>query len=303
VRGCLEAYVAHLVACGYSPSSIQHARKAVPQLLAHLEGRGVRDIRAASEADIASFVAQLRQRRTRAGELYSPWTVLEYVTSVRGFFAYLEKRGLLLMSPARELTLPKPERLPRALSEVQVKRLLQAPAHYSAVGRRDRTILEVLYGTGLRVGECERLDVSDVELREGRLLVRSGKGKKDRVVPLVGAAQRALEVYLREVRQAFVHQPREQAVFLSAIGTRLTVQMIERQVRSYARALGLRVTPHMLRHSCATHLLRGGADVRYIQELLGHRGLDTTALYVKVDVGRLSEVVGRAHPRDRQKAR
>jgi integrase/recombinase XerD len=158
---------------------------------------------------------------------------------------------------------------------------MAAPPYWGAVGPRDRAILEVLYGTGIRVGECVRLELQDVDLREGRLLVRNGKGKKDRVVPLVGQAFAALDRYLREVRHALVRDPREQAVFLSAIGTRLSSVMLQRQVRQYAKTLGLRVTPHVLRHSCATHLLRHGADVREIQQLLGHRALETTALYTE----------------------
>jgi integrase/recombinase XerD len=178
-----------------------------------------------------------------------------------------------------------------------------APPYWGAVGPRDRAILEVLYGAGIRVGECVRLDLQDVALRDGRLLVRNGKGKKDRVVPLVGQAFAALDRYLREVRHALVRDPREQAVFLSAIGTRLSAVMLQRQVRQYAKPLGLRVTPHVLRHSCATHLLRHGADVREIQQLLGHRALETTALYTRVDVSDLAAVLARAHPRERRRRR
>jgi integrase/recombinase XerD len=176
---------------------------------------------------------------------------------------------------------------------------MAAPPYWGAVGPRDRAILEVLYGTGLRVSECVRLDLQDVGLREGQLLVRNGKGKKDRVVPLVGQALLALDRYLREVRHALVRDPKEQAVFLSVIGTRLSPVTLQYQVRRYAKALGLRAKPHVLRHSCATHLLRHGADVRQIQQLLGHRALETTALYLRVDVSHLAEVVARAHPRER----
>jgi site-specific recombinase XerD len=119
------------------------------------------------------------------------------------------------------------------------------------------------------------------------------------VVPLVGQALLGLDRYLRDVRHALVRDPREQAVFLSAIGTRLSPVTLQYQVRLYAKALGLRATPHVLRHSCATHLLRHGADVRQIQQLL-HRALETTALYLRVDVSHLAEVIERAHPRDRR---
>jgi site-specific recombinase XerD len=304
VDGLLEAYLEHLRTHGYSRSAASHARTVLPRLFDHLRNEEVRDVRAAREADLASFLVRMKGwRSSGSGDLVSPWTVFGYLTCVRAFFAFLEKKGLVLTNPARELRLRKPERLPRALNEDEARRLMAAPPYWGAVGPRDRAIVEVLYGTGIRVGECVRLDLQDVALREGRLLVRNGKGKKDRVVPLVGQAFAAVDRYLREVRHALVRDPREQAVFLSAIGTRLSAVMLQRQVRQYAKTLGLRVTPHVLRHSCATHLLRHGADVREIQQLLGHRALETTALYTRVDVSDLAAVLGRAHPRERLERR
>jgi site-specific recombinase XerD len=301
VERLLETYLEHLRIHGYSRSVAAHARTVLPRLFDHLRGEGLSDVRAAREADLASFLVRMKGwRSSRSGEPVSPWTVFGYLTCVRAFFAFLEKKGLVFVNPARELLLKKPQRLPRALSEEEARRLMGVPAYWGAVGPRDRAILEVLYGTGIRVGECVRLDLQDVALREGQLLVRNGKGKKDRVVPLVGQALAALDRYLREVRHALVRDPREQAVFLSAIGTRLSAVMLQRQVRQYAKTLGVRVTPHVLRHSCATHLLRHGADVREIQQLLGHRALETTALYTKVDVSDLAEVLARAHPRERR---
>jgi site-specific recombinase XerD len=296
----LAAYVEHLRVNGYSRSQAAHGRTVLPRLFDHLGQEGVRDLRAACEANLVSFLQRMKSWRSRSGELVTPWTVFGYLTSVRAFFAFLEKKGLVLGNPARDLVLRKPMRLPRALSEEEVRRLMTAPPYWGAVGPRDRAVLEVLYGTGIRLGECVRLDLQDVDLREGRLLVRNGKGRKDRVVPLVGQALAALDRYVREVRHALLRDPREPAVFLSAIGTRLSATMLQRQVKRYGKPLGVRVTPHVLRHSCATHLLQHGADVRQIQQLLGHRALETTALYLKVDVSHLAEVIGRAHPRDRR---
>jgi site-specific recombinase XerD len=297
----LAAYVEHLRVNGYSRSQAAHARTVLPRLFDHLRREGVRDVRAAREANLVSFLQRMKSWRSRSGELVMPWTVFGYLTSVRAFFAFLEKKGLVLGNPARELVLRKPERLPRALSEDDARRLMAVPPYWGAVGPRDRAILEVLYGTGIRLGECVRLDLQDVDLREGRLLVRNGKGRKDRVVPLVGQALAALDHYLREVRHALVRDPREQAVYLSAIGTRLSATMLQQHVKRYGKSLGLRVTPHVLRHSCATHLLHHGADVRQIQQLLGHRALETTALYLRVDVSHLGEVLARAHPRERRR--
>jgi site-specific recombinase XerD len=297
----VQAYLDHLRIHGYSRSVASHARTILPRLFDHLRTEGIRDLRAARERDLLSFLRRMRSWRSRSGEPVSPWTVVGYLTSVRAFFAFLEKKGLILGNPAQGLLLRKPQRLPRALSEEDARRLMAGPPYWGAVGPRDRAILEVLYGTGIRVAECVRLDLQDMALQEGQLLVRNGKGKKDRVVPLVGQALLALDRYLREVRHALVRDPREQAVFLSAIGTRLSPVTLQYQVRRYAKALGLRATPHVLRHSCATHLLRHGADVRQIQQLLGHRALETTALYLKVDVSHLAGVIARAHPRDRRR--
>jgi site-specific recombinase XerD len=254
-------------------------------------------MRSVGEAQLLSFLRRLEDRGARAP--LAPWTLVAYLGRVRSFFAFLESKGVILASPAMELALPRPQRLPRALSEEEARRLMAAPSHWSARGRRDRAILEILYGTGIRLSECVRLDLQDVDLAEGRLLVRNGKGKKDRVVPLVGQALRALGLYLRESRQAFVEDPREPAVFLSTLGRRLSALMLERQVKKHGRAVGIHVTPHLLRHSCATHLLKHGADVRHIQQLLGHRSLETTALYTRVEVKDLREFLARAHPRER----
>jgi site-specific recombinase XerD len=296
----LRAYLEHLRLHGYAISSSNHARTVLPRLFEHLRSEGIDDVRAAREADLLSFLRRIsEQRSARSGEPLTAWSVLAHLTCVRAFFAFLEKKGLVLANPARELLLKKPQRLPRAINEEEARRLMAAPPHWGATGRRDRAILEILYGTGVRLGECVRLDLQDVDLHEGRLLVRNGKGRKDRVVPLVGQAAAALAFYLREARSALMRDPKQQAVFLSAIGTRLSSVSLQRQVSHYARALGLRASPHVLRHSCATHLLRHGADVRSIQRLLGHRALETTALYTKVDVTNLREVIARAHPRER----
>jgi integrase/recombinase XerD len=296
----LAAYLEHLRVHGYSPATALHARGILPRLFDHLRSEGVSDVRAAREAELVSFLRRTSERRSaRSGEPLTEWTVFAHLTCVRAFFAFLEKKGLILANPARELVLAKPQRLPRALGEEEARRLMGAPPHWGASGRRDRAILEVLYGTGIRLGECVRLDLQDVDLGEGRLLVRNGKGRKDRVVPLVGQAAAALAFYLREARDALVRDPKQQAVFLSAIGTRLSSVSLQRQVCHYAKVLGLRASPHVLRHSCATHLLRHGADVREIQLLLGHRALETTALYTKVDITNLREVIARAHPRER----
>jgi integrase/recombinase XerD len=231
----------------------------------------------------------------------SPATQRAYLDAVRGFFAWLGRRGVILENPARGLPSPKVVRLPRrVLSEAEARRLVNAPSPWTVFGLRDRAILETLYGTGIRRGECVRLDVTDVDLGQGLLVVRSGKGKKDRLVPIAGRAALALDRYLRESRLELVKDSRETALFLSKYGRRPSPDRVNALVRKYARAAGLEsVFPHALRHSFATHLLKEKASIRHVQELLGHKSLHATAVYTRVGVRDLREVLERAHPRER----
>ena len=194
------------------------------------------------------------------------------------------------------------DKLPRmVLTEAQARRLMVAPFPGSLVGLRDRAILEPLYGTAIRAGECRRLDLTDLDLHQGILLVRDGKGRRDRVVPVTGRAVLSIDLYLRDLRPDLVKNPREEALFLTKYGTRVCKSMLDVIVRRYGRAAGIPrpVSPHVLRHSCATHLLKGGADVRHVQELLGHKSLQSTQLYTRVGIEDLREVLARSHPRDR----
>jgi site-specific recombinase XerD len=223
---------------------------------------------------------------------------------VKGFFSFLEREAVLLRDPALVLTVPRVHHLPGAvLNEAQARRLVAAPFASSSLGKRARAILELLYGTGIRVGECERLDTTDLDLSEGTLLIRDGKGRKDRVVPLTTPAARALDHYLIEARPWLLSPHGPAALFVARGGRRLLRQSIEKLVRVHAKTAGieLRISPHGLRHACATHLLRGGANVRHVQALLGHKSLATTARYTRVETRDLRGVLERAHPRERSK--
>jgi integrase/recombinase XerD len=218
---------------------------------------------------------------------------------VKAFCGFLERTRRMLEDPARGVLLPVRRRLPRAISERDARRLMSVPDPWTVFGRRDRAFLELLYGTGLRMSECVRLDLMDVDLAQGLLLVRNGKGRKDRLLPIPGRAREALELYLQESRPELVQAFHEPAVFLSRYGWRLSGVALRLLVRTHGRAIGVKVSCHVLRHSCATHLLAGGADVREIQRLLGHKDLTTTALYTKVDTASLAAMLRRSHPRER----
>jgi integrase/recombinase XerD len=302
IRGAAEAaeaFLSELQARRSSASLLKKTHLVLPRLMAHLRNEGVRDLRAVEPHHLVGFVRSLRQDRL------SRWTESAYWSTVRCFFAHLLKRGKLLLNPAQDLRVRPGRRLPRRiLSEGEARRLMAAPWPWGKVGQRDRAILETLYGTGVRLRECTRFDVADLDLCEETLLVRGGKGRKDRLVPVPKRALLALDLYLREARGAFLRDPREMALFLSQEMRRLSPITLGQRLRRYGGAvLGRPVSPHDLRHACATHLLQGGADIRHVQEILGHESLQTTALYTHVDVGDLRRVIARSHPRERRRRR
>ena len=293
----VSRYVDELRARRYSDSSLEKAQIELPRLIHHLRENGVADARAVSEAHLVAYARHLEQRTTRRGTLLAPASRASTLSTVRRFFSFLASRGLILRDPARGVPLPRSPRLPRGiLTESQARRLMAAPFPGGPVGKRDRAILELLYGTGIRLGEAVRADVTDLEVRQRILLVRSGKGKKDRIVPVPGRAAIALGRYLAEARPELVKRA-DPALFVSRHGGRLSLMGLRVIVKRHGRAIGVELTPHALRHTCATHLLRGGADIRHVQELLGHRSLATTALYTRVAIEDLRQLIARAHPR------
>jgi len=299
----LHALLEELRVRRYSASVSRQAKRALPRFFRFLRERKVRDLRAASEAHVVAYARQLQRDKAATGTPLAAETQRAYLMQVRRLFAFLERRGAILQNPALDLVMPRVEKLPRVvLTQAQVRELVAAPSAATPTGKRNRAILELLYGTGIRVTECARLETRDVDLAKGTLFIRLGKGKKDRMVPVLGRAAAALDVYLREARPELVRDTTQQAVFLSRIaGGPLSPGAIELLVRESAKAAGIpmRVSPHTLRHSFATHLIQGGADVRHVQELLGHASLSTTAIYTRVAAADLRGVIRKSHPRER----
>ncbi len=302
-----QAYEAHLTAFlaqlrdhHYSASLQIQAKRILPRLFSHLRENGVTDVRAAGEEHLISFVRAVAKTRTKRGGPPSPQSMNRYTSTVRRFFTYLERANAIFRNPSLELPCRRTGSLPRhVLSERDAQALMEAPSTTRPVGIRDRAILETLYGTAIRLNECSRLDLEDLDLLGESLLVRNGKGSRDRIVPVPARAARALDVYLRDVRPGMVRDPKEPALFLQRYGTRLSKVMISLLVGAYGRAIGVRIAPHGLRHACATHLLKHGADIRHVQQLLGHRDIQTTALYTGVEIEELRQVLARTHPRER----
>lgn len=296
----LAAHVEDLRARRLSVSAESHAERVLGRLFSHLREEGLFDVRAVTEEHLVRFARALATKETKDRAPLSPSSQATYLGAVKRFFAFLVRRRVILVDPARGLPLPKCQRLPRrVLTEAQARRLMAAPFPGSPIGQRDRALLELLYGAGIRRSECVRADLMDLDLGHGVLIVRDGKGKKDRLVPVPGRAAAALDVYLCRARAELVRSAREAALFLSRLGCRLSNNAVNLAVHRHGKTLGLKVHPHALRHACATHLLKGGADIRQVQELLGHKSLKTTQIYTRVCVEDLREVLQRCHPRER----
>ncbi len=249
-----------------------------------------------SVLELRGYVAALHE----AG--YAQTTIARRLASLRSFFRFGQREGWAETNPAKPLRNPrKPRSLPHFLSPEEIGRLLQAPSPDDSPGLRDRAILETMYSAGLRVSEVVGLNQSDLDFEGGIVRVR-GKGRKERLAPIGSYAIRALGRWLG-VRRASAREPEgpEAPVFVNKFGRRLATRGVARMLEKYLRQTGLdrRTTPHSLRHSFATHLLDRGADIRSVQELLGHKSLVTTQIYTHVSTAGLREVYRRAHPRAR----
>lgn len=297
-EGCLSSFLEELRVQRCSRSYQALGALALRRLSRHLPSRARQDVQAVREEHLVSHARFLAHAASRWGGPIKPASRAAELGLVRRFFSFLARHGLILRDPAAELVVPKGSSLPRAvLSLSQARRLMTVPNAGTVLGCRDRGILELLYGTGIRLFECMGLDLTDLDLSQGLLLVRNGKGRRDRYVPVAGQAEVALELYLRSSRPELV-KCAEPALFLSLRGRRLSRSRLPRLVKAYGRAVGVEISTHSLRHACATHLLRGGADIRHVQVLLGHRRLDSTAIYTRVEVEDLREVLRRCHPRE-----
>ncbi|MEX0868616.1 MAG: tyrosine recombinase [Nitriliruptoraceae bacterium] len=292
----LDRFVAHLRALDRSPHTVMAYLRDIQHAAVGLHDLGIADPTAATAAHVRRYLGTL----VEAG--YARSTIARRVSAVRSFFAFLVDSGVISQSPAALVTTPKQERrLPRVLRPDEVDRLLIAPDDATPVGMRDRALIELLYASGARVSEAVALDLVAVDLSQG--LVRLfGKGRKERLVPIGEPAVDAITAYVRTARPQLVGRRTSNAVFLNTSGDRLGVRDARSAVASAARVAGLSsVTPHTLRHSAATHMLEAGADIRVVQEFLGHVSLATTQRYTHLSRGWLREVHASAHPRARRR--
>ena len=278
---------------GLANKTLEAYGRDLAQFAAYLSDREIVDPKAIDEPCLIGFLDRLSKKKM------APTSIARKMTAVRCFIKYLIGDGELTKSPLEALPATRPaKRLPKCLDVDEVSRLLNAPNVSDQFGLRDRAMLETLYATGLRVSELIGLKTDDVNLKMG--FVRCiGKGQKERVVPIGEIAAHLIEVYVDRVRGRFAHGERSEYLFLSKLGSPMSRVMFWKIVKKHAQTAGITkpITPHTLRHSFATHLLERGADLRSLQEMLGHSSIATTEIYTHVTRDHLREIYKEAHPR------
>ena len=283
---------------GYSQNTVSAYRNDLGQFLGYLQrldlARRPRGWGNVTRDHIVSYMLEMKERE------YASSTVARKVAAIKSFFNFLVEQGRLQKNPADELDSPKVKKhLPAAIPPEDVDRLLAAPQGESPTAYRDRALFESLYATGLRVSELVALDVSDVNVDAGTVRC-IGKGAKERILPVYDQALQVIGDYITKGRPGFLkNNSEEQALFLNRRGKRLTRQGLWLIIKRYVDDMDIqaRVTPHTLRHSFATHMLRGGAGLREVQQMLGHANISTTQVYTQVSDDHLREVYDESHPR------
>lgn len=293
MKDYIAAFIRHLeIERGVSAHTVRAYRKDLEEFSEHVNAEPIK----IEMLDVRGFIAE------QIGKGLNKITVGRRLSSIRSFFKFLYREGYIKTNPAKLVSNPRvPKLLPRFLSVDEVFSLIEKPEGIGFLPARDRAILELLYSSGLRVAELAGLNMDDINIKESLIKIK-GKGKKERIVPVGSKAIDALKSYSIE---RILLKGKDSALFLNRMGTRLTDRGVRRIVVKYAKALSIqgRIGPHTLRHSFASHLLQGGADLRVIQELLGHSSLSTTQKYTHLDITHLMDIYDKAHPVARGKIR
>ncbi|KEO82389.1 site-specific tyrosine recombinase XerD [Tumebacillus flagellatus] len=290
----IERFIHYLaVERGLAQNTLESYARDLNAYIEFLKRGGITDLNQTRRANIIAFLAEL-QRKGRATT-----TISRNLASLRAFYGFLLRDGLLDGDPTANLESPKIEkRLPKVLSVKEVEALLEGPDGGTTAGVRDKAMLELLYATGIRVSELVSLNLTDVNLNMG-FLKCYGKGSKERIIPLGTVALQSVSEYVMQSRVKLLRNPSEESLFLNHHGQRLSRQGFWKIIKKYALTARIdkEITPHTLRHSFATHLLENGADLRAVQEMLGHADISTTQIYTHLTKSRLKEVYAKAHPR------
>ncbi|MGZ4134479.1 MAG: site-specific tyrosine recombinase XerD [Tumebacillaceae bacterium] len=290
----IERFIHYLaVERGLAMNTLESYQRDLIGYVKFLQKNGISDLNQTRRANIISYLAEL-QRNGRATS-----TISRNLASMRAFYGFMLRDGLIDGDPTTNLESPKIEkRLPKVLTVDEVESLLEGPDGGSVAGIRDKAMLELLYATGIRVSELVALNISDVNLNMG-FLKCYGKGSKERIIPLGTMALKTVSDYVMRSRVKLLRDQSEESLFLNHHGQRLSRQGFWKIIKKYAHAARIEkeITPHTLRHSFATHLLENGADLRSVQEMLGHADISTTQIYTHLTKSRLKEVYAKTHPR------
>ena len=302
----LSGFTEHMKVKNYSPASIAVYSEHLPGLFAHLKEQGITDVKRVNRDHLQDYQLRIMEHTSeRTKGKYSVGTICTKTRSMKRFFKYLEDSGVILIDPAEHIKEPKAEkRLPRSiLSEEEIKKILAQPRLGTINGLRARALLEVLYSTGIRLEELMNLTIFDCDLQGGLIRVK-GKFSKDRVVPLGKHAVKFLKEYITQVRpQQTKKNKAVKNLFVSRFSDPLSKQVIELMVRDYAKKAGIKkkVTPHTFRHTFATDLIRNGADITAVRDMLGHSYLSATNIYIQVAGTEVKKTHSMSHPRERDK--
>ncbi len=296
MQDSLQDYLNYLsVERGLAKNTLESYGRDLRQYLSYLTEKKNLELKNSTQATVIGYLLLLQARGKATA------TLSRNLAAIKSYYHFLAREGLIERDPTINLDAPKQEkRLPRVLSVQDVERLLEQPDLKTPVGIRDRAMLEVLYATGLRVSELVSLKINDLNL-EMSYIRCFGKGSKERIVPLGSVATKYVKIYLDHARKFLASSPYENTLFLNHHGKGLTRQGFWKIIKKYAEHLNLdiEITPHTLRHSFATHLLENGADLRSVQEMLGHADISTTQVYTHLTKDRIKEVYEKAHPRAR----
>lgn len=294
----LSRYLERLHGLGLAPATVKQTRASLHRFLRFCS----RALAEVTPSELAAYRDHLEETPTVSGGWRAPATVAGELLKVRSFLRWAHSVGLVLVDPSRHLVIKRPPQpLPRLLTVDQVERLLAVPSPATLLGRRDRALVETLYGLGLRAGECCALDLVDLAWNPGRVRVRPGKNRRARALPLGDQLARVLADYLDKTRPALARRSGEPALFLSMLGRRLSQPRLQQVIRAAAEELGLRASCHSLRRACATHLLLGGAQLPQVQAWLGHQDIRSTQAYTHLQPLEVFAEHQRTHPRARRK--
>ncbi len=300
IRELIPKYLDELHLLNRSPLTIRNIRNALTMMMSFFDDEEITELDQFNRDALGLYQEELTYRLTDKGKQLSARTREKYLCSVRGFTKHLYEQDYIATDLSKTIKLPKqPQRLPKViLDTVEIKQMMAAPNIQTNSGYRNRIILEILYDTGIRAAEMAAIKTNDLDLVNGFLHIRSGKGAKDRMVPISSRVCELTKRYLLMIRPVMTRGKDTGYLVLNRWGTKMTPTAVWAIVKKCTRLAGIKknVTTHTFRHSCATHMLKNGAPIRHIQELLGHESLESTQIYTKVTINDLKEIHKKYHP-------